>query len=136
MLDTNSVASRTDNAGSPRVADAPAAHRIEHMPDLPPAERLAKLRTLEEWLAWQLETTRRKIRDLEQQQRQPARYVIEPKRDPKHPEPATIHLADCTMAQRDTVPVSADEARLGLDKDPDIAACEFCAPDKTLEAEE
>ncbi|MER6350699.1 DUF6233 domain-containing protein [Streptomyces sp. NPDC001634] len=102
------------------------------MSDLPPAERLAKLRTLEEWLDWQLRDTRRKIEQLERQQ-QPARYVIEPKQHPKHPEPARIHLADCTMAQRKTSPISEHDARLGLTKDPDnIAACPFCEPDKTL----
>jgi hypothetical protein len=104
---------------------------IEHVTDLSPAERLAKLRTLESWLDWQLHDTRRKIRDLEQAAA--PRYVIEPKQHPKHPAPALIHLADCTMAQRATSPVEADAARIGLTKDPElIAACEFCAPGRSL----
>jgi hypothetical protein len=37
------------------------------MNDLPPVERLAKLRALEEWLDWQLNSTRVKIRTLEVQ---------------------------------------------------------------------
>ncbi|MET7687929.1 DUF6233 domain-containing protein [Streptomyces sp. NPDC005483] len=108
------------------------------MSDLTPVERLAKLRTLESWLDWQLRDTRRKIEALEAQAQQtPARYVIEPKQHPKHPQPATLHLADCTMPQRRTVPASASEARVGLAKDADnIAACEFCAPDRALGLDE
>ncbi|PAZ15698.1 hypothetical protein CLM62_12950 [Streptomyces sp. SA15] len=103
------------------------------MSDLPRAERLAKLRALEEWLDWQLHDTRRKIRDLETAATPPASYVIEPKQHPKHPAPALIHLAGCTMADRKTSPVEADAARIGLTKDPEhIAACEFCAPGKAL----
>jgi hypothetical protein len=114
-----------------RVACVPATHRIEHVTDLPPDERLAKLRTLEQWLDWQLHDTRRKIADLEKAQA--PRYVLEPKMTPKHPQPALIHLADCTMPQRATSPIDADAARIGLTKDPgNIAACEFCAPGKTL----
>jgi hypothetical protein len=103
------------------------------MTDLPPAERLAKLRTLEEWLAWQLDQTRRKIHDLEQAAKQPVRYVIEPKQNPKHPDPARIHLADCTMPNRKTMPVDASEARIGLTKDAEnVAACDFCNPGESL----
>lgn len=106
------------------------------MSDLPPDERLAKLRTLAEWLDWQLRDTRRKIHSLEQMAQRPARYVIEPKQHPKHPLPALIHLADCTMTQRKTTPVDAHAAKLGITKDPEnIAACEFCAPSSRLETE-
>ncbi|GGK24792.1 hypothetical protein GCM10011583_66070 [Streptomyces camponoticapitis] len=103
------------------------------MSDLPPAERLAKLRTLEAWLDWQLYDTRRKIHALEQAPTGPASYVVEPKRHPTHPEPARIHLADCTMPQRKTLPIEASAARLGLTEDPgSVAACEFCAPERRL----
>lgn len=51
----------------------------------------------------------------------------------KHPQPALIHRADCTMPNRKTMPVTVDEARVGLDKDPDTAACEFCAPETSLD---
>lgn len=102
------------------------------MSDLSSAERLAKLRALEEWLDWQLTSTRRKIHDLEAVG-QPVGYVIEPKRRPDHPEPALIHLATCTMPNRPTSPIQADDARLGLTRDPDtVAACEFCAPREQL----
>lgn len=103
------------------------------MSELPPAERLAKLQTLEAWLDWQLHDTRRKIHSLQQIISNPAgQYVIEPKRHPTHPQPALIHLADCTMPQRKTLPVDADQARLGLAEDPDIAPCPFCTPRRGL----
>lgn len=98
-----------------------------------PAERLAKLRTLEQWLDWQLRDTRRKIEALETADRPAVGYVIEPKAHPAHPRPALIHRADCTMAQRKTSPVDDNQARIGLTKDPaNIAACEFCAPGDSL----
>jgi hypothetical protein len=103
------------------------------MTDLPPAERLAKLRALEEWLAWQLDQTRRKIKDIEQQVHKQAGYVVEKEITKGHPLGATVHLADCTMAQRETRPVSEDEARFALTKDKGFfTSCEFCAPEKTL----
>jgi hypothetical protein len=102
------------------------------MTDLPPAERLAKLRTLEEWLAWQLQDTQRKIAAVEQQVREQA-YVVEKEIREGHPLGATVHLDTCTMAQRETRPVSADEARFALTKDKQFfQACEFCAPGKAL----
>jgi nitrile hydratase len=103
------------------------------MNDMPPGERLAKLRALEEWLAWQLETTRRKIHDLEQQERQAVGYVVEKKIHEGHPLAATIHLADCTMPARETRPIDAETARRGLTEDPAFfQACEFCDPRKSL----
>ncbi|MEU5536445.1 DUF6233 domain-containing protein [Streptomyces sp. NPDC020362] len=61
-------------------------------------------------------------------------YVIEPKKHPAHPLPALYHLADCTMIQRRTSPITPHQIRLGL-RDPlgILAPCEFCAPDKGLE---
>jgi hypothetical protein len=118
---------------APLMQGAPPASSIEHMNDLPIAERLARHRTVEAWLVWQLEQTRRTIRELEQAAEQPVRYVIEPKQNPKHPQPALVHLADCTMPQRKTLPVDAGEARIGLTKDSDnVAPCRFCEPGKTL----
>jgi CHASE3 domain sensor protein len=106
--------------------------RIERMTDLPPGERLAKLRTLEEWLRWQLQDTQRKIAAVEQQVREQA-YVVEKAIREGHPLGATVHLADCTMAQRETRQVSADEARFALTKDKGFfTSCEFCAPAASL----
>jgi hypothetical protein len=103
------------------------------MTDLPPAERLAKLRTLEEWLAWQLDQTRRNIAAVEREVQQEAGYIVEKEIREGHPLGATIHLATCTMVQRETRTVSADEARHALTKDKQFfQACEFCAPAASL----
>jgi hypothetical protein len=103
------------------------------MNDLSPAERLARHRAVEAWLVWQLEQTRRTIHELEQSLQQPAGYVVEPKQHPKHPMPALIHVADCTMVNQKALPVTEDQARIGLTKDRDnFAPCEFCAPEKAL----
>lgn len=103
------------------------------MSDLTPAERLAKLRTLAEWLDWQLRDTRRKIAALETAASPPVGYVVEKKIRDDHPLGAIVHLATCTMPERDTQPISADDARTALAKDGQFfEACEFCAPDKPL----
>ncbi|MEU5537484.1 DUF6233 domain-containing protein [Streptomyces sp. NPDC020362] len=101
------------------------------MPEPSPAERLAKQRALEEWLAWQLDSTRRKIRDVEQQTA--VGYMVERKIHEDHPLGATVHLADCTMAQRETRPLDAGTARTVLTKDTRFfQACEFCSPSSIL----
>ncbi|MGW0584274.1 DUF6233 domain-containing protein [Streptomyces sp. NPDC002920] len=105
------------------------------MPDLSPAERLTKLRTLEEWLAWQLDQTRRRIGDLEQQlqQDEQAGYISEQAIHDGHPAGVTIHRADCTMIDRPVTSLTAEKARLALTKDKSFfRTCEFCAPDKAL----
>ncbi|WP_128382406.1 DUF6233 domain-containing protein [Streptomyces cavernae] len=62
-------------------------------------------------------------------------YLLEPKRHPTAPQPAQIHLAKCAMPQRDTAPISEEEARLALaDRaQPKVMeACQFCRPDTAL----
>lgn len=103
------------------------------MSELSAGERLAKLRTLEEWLAWQLQDTRRKIQDVERQVQEQAGYIVEKEISKGHPLGATIHLADCTMAQRETRTISGEEARFALTKDGGFfTPCEFCDPRKAL----
>lgn len=103
------------------------------MSDLTSVERLAKLRTLEAWLDWQLHDTRRKIATLEAEASPPVGYVVEKKVRDDHPLGAIVHLATCTMPERDTRPISANDARAGLTKDGQFfLACEFCAPGKSL----
>ncbi|MGW2492760.1 DUF6233 domain-containing protein [Streptomyces sp. NPDC001606] len=58
-------------------------------------------------------------------------YVVEQKRTPHGPEPAVIHLADCSMIQRAVHRIRADEARAAL-TDPAITGCDFCRPDTEL----
>ncbi|MFF2519383.1 DUF6233 domain-containing protein [Streptomyces sp. NPDC058086] len=58
-------------------------------------------------------------------------YVVQQKRTPTGPEPALIHMADCTMIEGTSHPIRADEARAAL-ADPNITACQFCRPDTEL----
>ncbi|MGW2998690.1 DUF6233 domain-containing protein [Streptomyces sp. NPDC001155] len=58
-------------------------------------------------------------------------YVIQQKRTPHGPEPAVIHLADCTMIDGTRHRIRADEARAAL-MDPTIEPCQFCRPDTQL----
>jgi hypothetical protein len=58
-------------------------------------------------------------------------YVVQQKRTPAGPEPAFVHLADCTMIEGAAHPIRADEARAAL-TDPTIEPCTFCRPDTDL----
>ncbi|MFJ9420658.1 DUF6233 domain-containing protein [Streptomyces sp. NPDC101249] len=99
------------------------------MSDLTPDERLAKLRALEEWLAWQLGDTRRKIEHVQQQVARQADYLVEKEVAKGHPLGATIHTVDCTMTSRETRTIDADTARKVLQEDARFfTACEFCNP--------
>ena len=103
------------------------------MTDLPPAVRLAKLHALEEWLAWQLDSTRRKIQVLEQEERDAVGYVVEQPIREGHPRGATVHRGDCKQVERQTRSATPDEARFVLEKDPSMfKPCEFCQPDQAL----
>lgn len=101
------------------------------MSDLTPAERLAKLRTLEQWLDWQLHDTRRKIQTLERQAEQVG-YISEQAIREGHPLGCTIHIATCAMITRPVTGLTADKARQALADTKFFQACEFCDPRKTL----
>ncbi|MFF4509022.1 DUF6233 domain-containing protein [Streptomyces sp. NPDC001401] len=58
-------------------------------------------------------------------------FVVQQKRTPTGPEPAVIHLDDCTMISGPRHRIRADEARAAL-TDPNIEPCEFCRPDTEL----
>ncbi|MCZ0990371.1 hypothetical protein BEK98_22300 [Streptomyces diastatochromogenes] len=58
-------------------------------------------------------------------------YVVQQKRTPHGPEPAFIHLADCTMIEGTPHRIRPDEARAAL-TDPKIEPCRFCRPDTEL----
>ncbi|MFC4502951.1 MULTISPECIES: DUF6233 domain-containing protein [Streptomyces] len=105
------------------------------MSELSPAERLAKLRTLEEWLAWQLDQTRRKIGDVERrlQQEEQGGYISEQAIHNDHPAGVTIHRADCTMIERPVTSLTAEKACWSLSNDKSFFhPCQFCAPGKAL----
>ncbi|WP_247697456.1 DUF6233 domain-containing protein [Streptomyces sp. b94] len=58
-------------------------------------------------------------------------FVVQQKRTPTGPEPALIHMADCTMIEGTPHRIRADEARAAL-TDPNIEPCQFCRPDIEL----
>jgi hypothetical protein len=103
------------------------------MPDLSPAERLAKLRAVEQWLEWQLQDTRRKITAVEQQVRAVDGYVTEQERHAGRAVGVTIHAADCPRLQHPAASLTATKAQYALLKDAAFNhPCEHCRPDVAL----
>ncbi|MEU0072921.1 DUF6233 domain-containing protein [Streptomyces sp. NPDC006332] len=102
------------------------------MSELSPAERLAKLRTLEVWLGWQLRDTQRKIEQVEQQTRA-AGYVTEQERRAGQAVGVTVHAADCPKIHQPVTTLTATDAHYALVKDASFShPCRHCRPDKTL----
>jgi hypothetical protein len=58
-------------------------------------------------------------------------FVVQQKRTPDGPEPALVHLADCTVIEATSHRIRPDEARTALAA-ADIEACRFCRPDTAL----
>lgn len=58
-------------------------------------------------------------------------YVVQQQRTPRGPEPAVIHVGDCTMIEGTPHPIRDHEARVAL-TDPNIRPCDFCRPDSEL----
>lgn len=59
------------------------------------------------------------------------RFVVQQKRTPRGPEPAIIHLGDCSMIEGTPHTISEHDARVSL-TDPNLEACQFCRPDTEL----
>jgi len=107
--------------------------RIEHVTELSPVDRLHKLRTLEEWLTWQLEHTRQKIKTLEEQAQAIGDYVTEPERRAGRAVGVTIHTATCPKIDRPAATLNATDAQYALVKDSSFNhPCENCRPDTAL----
>ncbi|MGW0795946.1 DUF6233 domain-containing protein [Streptomyces sp. NPDC002692] len=103
------------------------------MSELSNVERLAKLRTLEAWLGWQLRDTQRKIEGLAQQVRAVEGYVTEQERRAGKAVGATLHAADCAKILQPVTTLDATKAQYALMKDPGtVHACEHCRPDRAL----
>lgn len=103
------------------------------MSDLSLVERLAKLRALREWLAWQLRDTERKIGDLERRIVPVTGYVTEAERHAGKAVGVTVHQAGCRHIQQPVAVLDATEAQYTLLKDPSFAhACAHCRPDTAL----
>ena len=58
-------------------------------------------------------------------------FVVQQKRTPRGPEPAIIHLGDCTMIEGSPHSITEHDARVSL-TEPTIEACGFCRPDTEL----
>lgn len=101
--------------------------------------RLERLRSVRQWLAWQLDRTDQAIADEERQEAAAARAART--RPPAEPgwclsygigadrRPVEVHLSDCGMAKR-TKPVTQEEARRAITDG--VEACVFCRPDTAL----
>lgn len=114
---------------------------IEHVNDLSPADRLAKLRTLEEWLDWQLNATRQKIRtteaQIERDRHQAARayaemrWKLQPSRNGDRR--ATLHRGGCGIYKNEHGYLERSDVLLALDDDSlAVEMCEICKPETGL----
>jgi len=56
------------------------------------------------------------------------RFVVHQKRTPRGPEPAIIHVDDCSMIEGRPHPISEHDARVSL-TNPNLEPCAFCRPD-------
>ncbi|MCX5000914.1 DUF6233 domain-containing protein [Streptomyces longwoodensis] len=112
------------------------------MNDLSPEERLAKLRTLEEWLAWQLDATRAKVRTLEAQVERERkakarawaemRWKLEPARGRR----TVLHRGGCGIWKGEHGYVEREEVMLALtDESMQVEMCQVCNPEPGLRAE-
>jgi hypothetical protein len=107
--------------------------------DLPPDEHLAKLQALEEWLDWQLNNTRQKIRTveahLEQERRQAARAYAEQrwKLEPTRGRRTVLHRGGCGIWKREHGYLERDEVLLALeDETLNVEMCGVCNPESAL----
>ncbi|MFD7440658.1 DUF6233 domain-containing protein [Streptomyces sp. NPDC059909] len=104
--------------------------------------RLERLRSVRQWLAWQLRRTDETIADLERQEVAAARAA----RTPPPPQPGwklamrraggtstpdAVHTSDCGMAGWHTKPLAREQALRAITED-GIAACPYCRPDTDL----
>lgn len=109
------------------------------MPDLPPAERLAKLRALEEWLDWQLNSTRAKIRivvaEVEREKRTAARAWAEQrwKLEPARNKRTVLHRGGCGIWKGEQGYLERHEVMLALEDDTfTVEMCQVCNPESGL----
>ncbi|MFE1801922.1 MULTISPECIES: DUF6233 domain-containing protein [unclassified Streptomyces] len=104
--------------------------------------RLDRLRSVREWLAWQLRRTDDTIAELERQEAAAARATRTPpsatpgwklalRRAGGRPAPDAVHTSDCGMAGKNTKPLPREQALRALTED-GISACPYCRPDNDL----
>lgn len=111
------------------------------MNDMPSGERLAKLQALEEWLDYQLRTTRAKIRTLqaemererkaEQRAWVEQRWKLEPARDRR----TVLHRGGCGIWKGEHGFLTREEALLAMDDESlHVEMCSVCNPEPGLRA--
>ncbi|MCX4819686.1 DUF6233 domain-containing protein [Streptomyces sp. NBC_01142] len=104
--------------------------------------RLERLRSVRQWLAWQLRRTDETIAELEKQEAAAARAARTlPPRVPEwrlsmqraggRPTPDAVHTSDCGMAGNATRPLTREQALRAITED-GITACPYCRPDTDL----
>lgn len=104
-----------------------------------PGERLAKLKALEEWLDYQLRSTRAKIRTLEAEVErdrkaaarawQEQRWKLEPARDRR----SVLHRGGCGIWKGEHGYLERQEVLLALEDDSlSVEMCSVCNPDPGL----
>nr|WP_202458389.1 DUF6233 domain-containing protein [Streptomyces sp. SID5464] len=58
-------------------------------------------------------------------------FVVQQKRTARGPQPAIIHVGDCSMIEGTPYWITEHDARVSI-TDPNIEACQFCRPDTEL----
>ncbi|MFG3585158.1 DUF6233 domain-containing protein [Streptomyces sp. NPDC047990] len=59
-------------------------------------------------------------------------FMLEQKKHPTHPNPATLHVDSCTMATQKTLALNGGELQAALREGEDVAPCEFCRPQSKI----
>ncbi|MFD9222085.1 DUF6233 domain-containing protein [Streptomyces sp. NPDC060064] len=104
--------------------------------------RLERLRSVRQWLVWQLRRTDESIAELERQEAAAARTArTMPPPEPEwklsmlraggKPSPDAVHTSDCRMAGEPTKQLTREQALRALAED-GITACPYCRPDTDL----
>ena len=106
------------------------------MSGLTTSERLAKQRTLREWLAYQLAQADRAIRELEAQEAEERRrrevarremsWKLQPARAVEgHP---MLHRGACSIFNREIGYLNLEEVKVAFAEFPDLEMCSICNP--------
>ncbi|MGW1885304.1 DUF6233 domain-containing protein [Streptomyces sp. NPDC001970] len=104
--------------------------------------RLERLRSVREWLAWQLRRTDQTIAELERQEVVAARaartlpppqpgWKLAMQRTGGKATPDAVHTSDCSMAGKHTKPLTRAQALRALTED-GVAPCPYCRADTDL----
>ncbi|MGP4052651.1 DUF6233 domain-containing protein [Streptomyces sp. 2A115] len=104
--------------------------------------RLDRLRSVREWLAWQLRRTDDTIAELERQDVAAARtartlppptpgWKLTMRRAGGKPTPDSVHTSGCGMAGQNTRPLAREQALRAITED-GVPACPYCRPDTDL----